>query len=148
VASSESRQTLRVKGAWQSICAHWQSGSLWVPVHQARARLILQMFEPEAVDSLLSWGQFNAHFETKEYMEDYVAEEQAELMLARDPALRAEFEAKLADPAFAKDPAARLRFFYQRHPAWSKLRVLSLKSHPNILAIIPSEQFDPCASPC
>ena len=52
-------------------------------------------------------------------MEAYVAEEQARLMLAKDPALKAEFEAKLkADPAFAKDPMARLEFFARRHPAW------------------------------
>lgn len=51
-----------------------------------------------------------------EYMEDYVAEEVAREMLKTDPALKAEFERKLAeDPAFAKNPAARLQFFYRRH---------------------------------
>ena len=34
-------------------------------------------------------------------------------------ALKAEFEKKLHDdPAFAKDPAARLDFFYRRSPSW------------------------------
>jgi hypothetical protein len=52
-------------------------------------------------------------------MEGYVAEEQARLMLARDPALKAAFEKKLKDdPEFAKSPRARLDFFYRRHPAW------------------------------
>ena len=38
-------------------------------------------------------------------------------MLAADPALKAEFEAKLAaDPAFAADGNARLEWFYQRTP--------------------------------
>jgi hypothetical protein len=42
-------------------------------------------------------------------------------MLAESPALKADFEAKLAsDPAFAASPAARLRFFYQRHPSWDE----------------------------
>ena len=52
------------------------------------------------------------------YMEDYVAEEQAELMLAQDPALKTEFEKRLREDAeFAKSPAQRLDFFYRRHPA-------------------------------
>ena len=42
-------------------------------------------------------------------------------MLARDAALRDAFTRKLHDDAaFAKDPAARLRFFYQRHPSWDE----------------------------
>ena len=36
-------------------------------------------------------------------------------MLADDKSLKAQFEAKLAaDPGFAKDPTARLRWFYER----------------------------------
>ena len=42
-------------------------------------------------------------------------------MLAKDPALRAAFEKRVAeDPAFAKSPSARLDFFYRRHPAWDE----------------------------
>ena len=38
-------------------------------------------------------------------------------MLDADPALKAEFEAKLAsDPTFAADPEARLGWFYARTP--------------------------------
>lgn len=52
-------------------------------------------------------------------MEAYVAEEEARKMLARDPALKAEFERKLREePDFANSPGARLDFFYRRHPAW------------------------------
>jgi hypothetical protein len=31
--------------------------------------------EPRAPDSFAAWGFFNAHFDQKEYMENYVAEE-------------------------------------------------------------------------
>ena len=42
-------------------------------------------------------------------------------MLAADPALRADFDRRLAaDPAFAADPAARLDYFYRRHPSWDE----------------------------
>lgn len=79
----------------------------------------MAILEPQAPDSMAAWGAFNNAFEQKEYMEAYVAEEQARLMLARDPALKAEFEKKLKDDAaFAKNPRARLDFFYRRHPAW------------------------------
>jgi hypothetical protein len=64
---------------------------------------------------------FNNFFEQKEYMEAYVAEDVARGMLAKDPALKAAFEQKLKeDPAFARDPFARLQFFARRHPSWDE----------------------------
>jgi hypothetical protein len=63
----------------------------------------------------------NIAFEQKEYMEPYVAEEVAREQLAADPALAAEFRTKLgAEPEFAASPAARLEFFYRRHPSWDE----------------------------
>jgi len=45
-------------------------------------------------------------------------------MLAKDPALKAAFDARLAaDPAFAKDATARLAFFYERSPWYATQRV-------------------------
>ena len=79
----------------------------------------MQILEPTAGDSMAAWGDFNNAFERKEYMEGYVAEEEARKMLAKDPALKAEFEKRLKDDAdFAKSAGARLDFFYRRHPAW------------------------------
>ena len=87
----------------------------------AGARLLVNVLEPAAPDSMAAWGDFNNAFERKEYMEAYVAEEEAERMLARDPALKADFERRLReDAAFAASPAARLEFFYRRHPAWDQ----------------------------
>jgi len=83
--------------------------------------LIMALFEAKAPDSLLGWGFFNNAFEQKEYMEDYVAEEVARAMLAKDPTLAAAFKKKLAeDPEFAKNPQARLQYFYQLHTAWDE----------------------------
>jgi hypothetical protein len=67
-------------------------------------------------------------------MEDYVAEEVARVML-KDEATRAAFAERLrTDPAFAKDPAARLAFFYRRHPSFDAvhevLPVLRLDALP------------------
>ena len=81
----------------------------------------LQRLEPQAPDAIAAWGEMNNAFEQKEYMEGYVTEEQAEAMLAKDPALKAEFEKRLReDAAFAKSPEARLDFFYRRHPAYDR----------------------------
>lgn len=116
----EGRQTVQVEGSWQSERVDLAPGSLFVPVAQRGGRLLLHLLEPTGPDSLLAWGFFNAIFEQKEYMEDYVAESIAEQQLAADPKLRAEFLTRLREPSFARDPAQRLRFFYERHPSFDK----------------------------
>lgn len=116
---TENHQRVALAGAWKPASASLGAGALFVPIAQPKARLLMTILEPQAPDSMAAWGAFNNSFERKEYMEGYVAEEQARLMLARDPALKAEFEKKLKDdPDFAKSPRARLDFFYRRHPAW------------------------------
>jgi hypothetical protein len=117
----EGRQRMKLTGEWSPDTFDLPAGSLFVPIAQPRARLAMALLEPQAPDSLASWGGFNAAFEQKEYMEDYVAEQVAREMLAADPALRAEFENRLAgDAAFAADPAARLAFFHRRHASWDQ----------------------------
>lgn len=118
-APYEGRQTLRIQGRWTPETRTLPKGTIWVSLDQPGGRLLVHLLEPEAPDSLLAWGFFNTFFEQKEYLEGYVAEAWAEKLLAKDPAVRAEFTAKLAsDPKFAADPAARLDFFYRRHPSW------------------------------
>ncbi|WP_115576787.1 M14 family metallopeptidase [Xanthomonas campestris] len=119
--SNEGHQGLAVSGQWHAERRAVPAGSLFVPIAQPKARLVMAILEPQAPDSLLQWGLFNLAFERKEYMEDYVAEDVAREMLVRDPALKAQFEQRLAsDPAFAADPQARLEFFYRLHPSWDE----------------------------
>ena len=115
----EGRQRLDVDGEWAPDTRDVHAGALFVPSAQPGIRLAVALLEPRAPDSLVAWGTFNNAFERKEYMEDYVAEEVAREMLARDPATRTAFERKLReDPDFAGDPRARLDFFYRRHASW------------------------------
>ncbi len=94
-------------------------GSVLIPLDQPLAKLAINLLEPEAPDSLLSWGFFNAIFEQKEYGESYILEGLAREMVANDPKLREEFEERLANDAdFAASPAERLHFFYKRSPYW------------------------------
>jgi hypothetical protein len=119
--SFEGRQQLAVEGAWRSEERELGKGTLFVPLAQAKARLVMTLFEPQGADSLLAWGGFNGYFERKEYMEEYVAEEAAREQLAADPALAAAFKAKLeSDAAFAANPNARLDFFARRHASWDE----------------------------
>lgn len=95
------------------------AGSVVVPMDQRAAKVAVHFLEPEAPDSAVAWGFFNAIFEQKEAGEPYVLETLAREMMARDPALKAEFEAKVvAEPAFAASPDARLDFFFRRSPWW------------------------------
>jgi hypothetical protein len=115
----EGHQRVALKGQWSPQVATIAPGGLYVPIAQPNARLLVNILEPTAPDSMAAWGEFNNAFERKEYMEGYVTEEEARKMLARDPALKARFEQKLKDdPAFAKSAGARLDFFYRLHPAW------------------------------
>jgi hypothetical protein len=98
------------------------SGSVIVPLSQVVAKVAINLLEPQAPDSLVRWGFFNAIFEQKEYAENYVTEKLAREMLKHDAELRDEFEQKLAkDPSFAASPERRLQFFYQRSPYWDPL---------------------------
>lgn len=95
------------------------AGSILITLPQELAKVAINLLEPEAPDSLVRWGFFNAIFEQKEYGEAYVVEKIAREMMAKDPELRREFERRLAtDPNFAAMPGERLHFFYSRSPYW------------------------------
>ncbi|MES2297016.1 MAG: M14 family metallopeptidase [Pseudomonadota bacterium] len=119
--SFEGHQRLTLQGQWKAETRAIGKGALFVPIAQAKARLVMALLEPQAPDSMAAWGMFNAAFERKEYMEDYVAEDVAREQLAASAALAAEFKARLAsDPKFAASAAARLEFFERRHSSWDE----------------------------
>ncbi|MBI1947751.1 MAG: M14 family metallopeptidase [Deltaproteobacteria bacterium] len=119
----EGRMTAKVQGAWSKERRTIERGALFIPVTQRLGRLVVHLFEPQAPDSFVSWGDLNAAFEQKEYLEGYVAEDIAERALA-DPKVAAEFAAALNDPELQKDPSRRLDFFYRRHPSWDERKDL------------------------
>jgi len=101
------------------------SGSFIINTNQRAIKVIVHILEPEAEDSFIKWGFFNAIFEQKEYFESYVMEKIAEEMIKENPELLKEFEKKIAeDEKFRNDPNARLNFFYERSPYYdSQLNV-------------------------
>jgi len=95
----------------------FSSGSARVSTDQPLGVLASLLLEPTSPDSFFQWGFFSQVFQRTEYAESYVLEPLAEQMLADDPALRAEFEKRLAeDEEFAASPRQRLSWFYERSP--------------------------------
>lgn len=93
------------------------AGSAVVPLNQRLSKVAIHWLEPEAPDSAVRWGFFDPIFEQREYGEAYVLEKLARENLAKDPALKAEFERRVqSDPRFDASPEARLEFFYDRSP--------------------------------
>src|ERR1700680_3747038 len=118
-APFEGRMRTSLTGSWQREIQDIAAGSLFVPIAQAGARLVMHLLEPQAPDSYAAWGFFNACFEQKEYLEPYVADKIARTVLAESPPLQVEFERKLKDEAaFAANPRARRDFFLRRHSSW------------------------------
>jgi hypothetical protein len=120
-ATFEGHTPVTLEGQWTRERREVPAGSLFVPIAQAHSLMLMTLLEPQDPDALVSWGFFSTAFERKEYMEAYVAEDVAGQMLKSDPAVRKEFEKRLSEDAeFARDPAARLDFFYRRHASWDE----------------------------
>jgi murein tripeptide amidase MpaA len=116
-SANEGHVPLQAKFAHEQHIEIMPAGSVRVPSAQPLGLLAAAMLEAESPESLLAWNYFPHILQRTEYMEGYVIAPMAEKMMADDPALKAVFEAKLAaDPVFARDPAARLEWFYARSP--------------------------------
>jgi hypothetical protein len=88
---------------------------------QSCNRYIVEMLEPQGVDSYFTWNFFDAILMEKEYFSAYVFEDAAAELLKSDVKLRDEFEAKKkADGSFAQDPQAQLDYLYRHSPYFEK----------------------------
>jgi hypothetical protein len=95
------------------------AGSLWIPADQPAFEVAVQLFEPEAPDSIVRWGVVSSLFERKIYIGPDLLEELASEMLSDDK-VRSEWEAALEDPEFAKDTDARYLWWFRRTPYWDE----------------------------
>lgn len=95
--------------------------SMLVSTNQDLGNLVVALLDPRGPDSFFAWGYFNSIFQRTEYIEPYAVLPLAESMMAENPELKAQFERKLKeDPKFAKDPKARLDYFYKLSPYYDK----------------------------
>jgi zinc carboxypeptidase len=95
------------------------AGALWIPADQPDFEVAVQLLEPEAPDSLLSWGLLSSVFERKEYIDPRVLEGHVAALL-KDPRIAAEWEAAQKDEKLAKDPRARFTWWYRRTSFWDE----------------------------
>ena len=95
------------------------AGTLWIPADQPDFEIAVQLLEPEAPDSLLSWGLLSTVFEQKEYIDGRVLEELAQEMV-KDPQVAAAWQEALQDQALAGNSFARYLWWYRRTPYWDE----------------------------
>ncbi len=95
------------------------AGSLWVPADQPNFEVAVQLFEPEAPDSLVRWGTVSSVFERKIYIGGDVLEALA-LDMLEDPEVKKEWETALEDPDLSGNARARYLWWYQRTPYWDE----------------------------
>jgi len=100
----------------QTEVVEYPAGSVLIDMNQPSSRVAAWMLEPSAPGSLVYWGFFNQVVQsTNEFwIRLPYMEEKGRELLAKDPALKAEFEEKKKDPAFAQNPQAILNFFYEK----------------------------------
>ncbi|TND00461.1 MAG: putative carboxypeptidase [Bacteroidetes bacterium] len=90
-------------------------GDYVIETAQTGNRYIIESLEPEGDDSFFAWNFFDGILNQKEWFSDYIFEEEAEKILARDPVLKKELEEKKKnDTAFAENHWAQINFVYQR----------------------------------
>ncbi|QOL51096.1 M14 family zinc carboxypeptidase [Massilia litorea] len=110
-----------------------RAGDVIVSLDQDKARYVVETLEPQAHDSFFRWGFFNSVLEKKEAYSDYVFEDEAEKLLAEEPALAAKFaEWKAANPALLSNQEAVLDFIFAhcdkyREPEWRRYPVFMVE---------------------
>lgn len=112
----EGRQRVSAQAVLSPIDTLLPVGTVKIDTRQPLGDLAILLLEPQSPDSLLQWGFFNPIFTRTEYIENYAVEPLAAQMLREEPKLQQAFNEALKDEAFAADPKARLRWFYQRSP--------------------------------
>lgn len=94
-----------------------RAGDVLVPMGHATDALVMEILEPRCADSFFAWGFFDSILQQKEWFSDYVFEDIAAELLAKDPLLDAALHAERErDPDFAKNARAQLEFIYRRSP--------------------------------
>ena len=90
-------------------------GDFIIPTQQRGIRYLLEVLEPEAVDSFFNWNFFDSVLQQKEGFSPYVFEDLASQILAANTIMRDSFERKKnIDTAFAQNWYAQLNWIFHR----------------------------------
>jgi len=92
----------------------FRKGDVVVPVNQTTNNYIVHVLEPSAPDSYFNWNLFDPILQQKEWFSSYVFEDEAAEMLAKNPALKMEFEqAKKENPRMRENGFSQLFWLYK-----------------------------------
>ncbi|MFT5958933.1 MAG: hypothetical protein ACI8VJ_000683 [Polaribacter sp.] len=99
----------------------FRAGDLYIPTNQNGVRYLLETLEAAATDSFFNWNFFDTILQQKEGYSAYVFEDIAAEILAKNPALKKQFEDQLkSTKAFANNPKAQLDFIYKNSKHYEK----------------------------
>jgi len=99
----------------------FRAGDLYIPTNQNGVRYLLETLEAAATDSFFNWNFFDTILQQKEGYSAYVFEDIAAEILAKNPALKKQFEDKLqSTETFANNPRTQLDFIYKNSEHYEK----------------------------
>lgn len=99
----------------------FRTGDYKISTNQLGVKYLLETLEPEAVDSYFNWNFFDTILQQKEGYSAYVFEDMAAQILAENPTLKQEFEAKKqTDKAFAENGGDQLYWVYKHSKYFEK----------------------------
>jgi hypothetical protein len=95
----------------------FRKGDWYIPMNQRANRFLMEVLEPQGMDSYFTWNFFDPILGQKEGFSSYVFEDTAEKYLKEHPELQKALEAKkAADTSFAKSAGQQLDFIFKNSP--------------------------------
>lgn len=92
----------------------FKEGDFYIPTNQKGLRYILEVLEPQAMDSFFRWNFFDTILTQKEGFSPYVWEDKAQMLLLNDPVLKSKFDTKRqVDKAFSNNAFLQLKWLHQ-----------------------------------
>jgi hypothetical protein len=108
------------------------AGDWVIPLGGPHDRFIIEVLEPQGLDSFFRWAFFDSILDKKEGFSDYAFEDEATRLLDEEPGLRERFAAwRAANPSLQGDAHAVLGFVFRTtrryaEPEWRRYPVLRL----------------------
>jgi len=99
----------------------FRKGDYIFEVQPEVVKFLVEVLEPEAMDSYFNWNFFDTILQQKEGYSDYLFEDLAVEILKENPQIKQQLAAKIAsDASFAKDANAQLDFIYKNSKYYEK----------------------------
>ena len=106
-----------VKVSRKLIKKSFRRGDWLIQTAQPAKRFLVEVLEPEAMDSYFTWNFFDPILSQKEGFSSYVFEDTAEKLLAENPQLKMQLEEKrTTDTSFARNAYQQLDFIFKNSP--------------------------------